>query len=466
MHYPRAFKAPGTYSPRSPAKPAPWDKPDVAPAPENATGENINRCTGMSLSNSLAGVGAASKFLFTYRARDTQWGFWYADGNALWAKIILIWWKPLCGTTRRPRRIVAYSELKSGYWRGLMRAFRGKLHIITSYHHHGNPAERANRSIQALLCAVLFEAESVKHVTTNGLREYKANQWPKLLPYAVASFYAHPIAGTNISAFQMKHGFEFRLFAPFIRQCNVQKHSPPTSFCPEIWNHIQTSQNHSACRWPQDTLSACTDDAWNKCTDHPQSAQSAWADDPLAMKVEAACSSMKRPQIPQELMCWLHFSFEINIHQRCTQLFDLVVEVFKPQRVPDCWAWRLQPRHLGRLRHRRSHGCHPPSSQTSSQKPCIFSRSERRSSSTPKRWFWLKPGFGRGPNFFAPRLWLPLLCDNASDNNLTPVIPSNGEICAKWYSAILWKSWRPCCKLEQLAAKMSLETSQRKVLDF
>lgn len=42
-------------------------------------------------------------------------------------------------------------------------------------------------------------------MTTNGLREYKANHWPKLLPYAVASFNAHAIAGTNIFAFQMKH---------------------------------------------------------------------------------------------------------------------------------------------------------------------------------------------------------------------------------------------------------------------
>ena len=136
-----------------------------------------------------------------------------------------------------PRRIVADSELKSGYWRGLMRAFRGKLHIITSYHHRGNPAERANRSIQALLCAVLFEAESVKHVTTNGLREYKANQWPKLLPYTVASFYAHPIAGTNISAFQMKHGYEFRLFAPH-SSASVTSRSTATHFANETLFHI------------------------------------------------------------------------------------------------------------------------------------------------------------------------------------------------------------------------------------
>ena len=82
-------------------------------------------------------------------------------------------------------------------------------HIVTAGT-QPNALIDANRSIQSLLRAVLFEAESVEHMTTNGLRGYKANHWPKLLPYAVASFNAHAIAGTNISAFQMKHGYEFR----------------------------------------------------------------------------------------------------------------------------------------------------------------------------------------------------------------------------------------------------------------
>jgi len=109
-----------------------------------------------------------------------------------------------------PRRILADSELKSGYWRGLMQAFSTRVQCVTAYHHRGNPAERANRTIQALLRTALFEADNIKNISANGLRNYQANDWPKLLPYAVASFNAHPVADSGVSAFQVKHGYEFR----------------------------------------------------------------------------------------------------------------------------------------------------------------------------------------------------------------------------------------------------------------
>ncbi len=126
-----------------------------------------------------------------------------------------------------PRRIAADSELKSGYWRGLLRAFRAQLHIVTSYHHRSNPAERANRSLQALLRTILFETDSIRHIPVSGLRNYKANHWPKLLPYAVASFNAHPIAGTSASAFYMKHGYEFRAPGDLLLLPNPDLDIPP-----------------------------------------------------------------------------------------------------------------------------------------------------------------------------------------------------------------------------------------------
>lgn len=102
MHYPRAFKGPGTYSPRKPHPHHGTNQTWHLAAATFCSGKChwrktiINRCTGMSLLNSLAGAGVASKFLLPTARKN--------------------------------------SELKSGYWRGFMWAFHSKLYIITSYH--------------------------------------------------------------------------------------------------------------------------------------------------------------------------------------------------------------------------------------------------------------------------------------------------------------------------------------------